>query len=251
MIGVIGASFTAEYFVKGLYETTIGRVTAWLASDGEWRANTREDRFIQQVAQEYSTFIHATPWYEFPFGTKLKELWSLAGPAEGSVLRQWERTFEFTMELLFKSAWSSILKQGTQAGYDAEAVEIQAWVRHPRGLAELSAIDPSVKVRAPLGQDSYLVSLPRYEPFKDAVQALIQHGTRLVEVAGNEHILLTLIVPHDWHDRLHRGVTICEWSLLTKANHKRVAMLVPIGRLHELLAYFTREGLALDHLYDF
>ncbi len=249
MIGVIGASYTVEYFFKGLYETTVGSVTASLTSEGEWKAATGEDRFIQQVAKDYAAFIHATPWYEYPFGARLKDLWTATGPAEGPLLRRWERRFEFTTELLFKAAWGWAIKQGTQAGYDPEALEVQAWVK--KGSQDLASLAPTIKVLEQLDDRSYLMALPRYEPFKQAVQTLIAHDARLVEVAGNEQILLTILAPRDWDDLYHRGMTVCEWTILTEPQRKRVALLVPIAQLHETLPSLDREGLVLDHLYDY
>lgn len=249
MIGVIGISFTAEYFFKGLYETTVGAFTAWWAEDGPWKAGTKEDRFIQAVAKDYSSFIHSTPWYEYPFGSKLIQLWELPGRGEGSWIRRWERRFEFTVELLFKAAWGWIIKQGTQAGYDPEAMTVQAWVTE--GTQDLAAAAPDVSILNHLEGRSYLLSLPRYEPFSRAVQNLIAHEARFVEVAGNEQILMTVIAPKDWQDQFHRGRTVCEWTILTEPARKRVALLVQIGRLHETLPGFEKEGVALDHLYDF
>ncbi|MGE3154371.1 MAG: hypothetical protein AB7G48_17245 [Nitrospiraceae bacterium] len=128
-------------------------------------------------------------------------------------------------------------------------MDIQAWVT--QGTAELGSLDPSITILAPLGDRSYLVSLPRYEPFKKAVQTLIRNGSRVVEVAGNEQILMTIVAPHTWQDQYHRGEKVCEWTLLTDPARKRVALLVPVGRLHETLPSLDRKGLPLDHLYDF
>lgn len=249
MIGVIGVSYTAEYFFKGLYESTVGATTAWLARNEVWSAPTAEDRFIQQVASDYAGFIHATPWYEYPFSSKLSDFWKMEEPPVGSWVRRWERRFEFTIELLLKAAWGWTIKQGTQAGYDPEAMEIQAWVK--QGPVELADADPGIKVLQNLGGRSSLVSLPRYEPFSRAVKTLIEHDARLVEVAGNDHILMTLITPTGWHDSYHRGTLTCEWRILTDPVKKRVALLVPIGQLHEIIPSLEREGLTIDHLYDF
>ncbi|MBI3797033.1 MAG: hypothetical protein HY268_08710 [Deltaproteobacteria bacterium] len=120
MIVVIGASYTAEYGVKGLYENTLGRVTEWLSSGESGKPQTAEDRYIQTCAQEYAAFIHATPWYEFPFAQKLREFWAQSGPAEGSRLRSWERTFGFTLELGFKTVWGGLIRKSSQAAYDPE-----------------------------------------------------------------------------------------------------------------------------------
>lgn len=249
MINVIGASFTAEYFIKGMYETTIGAATAWWSSDGTWKASTREDRFIQEVASDYSIFIHATPWYEYPFGPKLKQLWNLPGPAKGSWIRRWERRLEFTVELLFKTAWGWVIKQGTQASYDPEAMTIQALA--VEGSNQLDGIDPAIKVLGRFSDHSVLLSLPRYEPFKQAVETLIKQDVRLVEVAGNERILITVIVPKDWEYVTGPGSKVCEWRILSDPGQKRVALLVPIGELHKTLPALKRNGIILDHLYDF
>ncbi|HQY58185.1 MAG: hypothetical protein KA240_00595 [Nitrospira sp.] len=249
MIGVIGSSFTAEYLLKGTYERTIGALTTWWDSEGPWQARTREDRFMQTVAKDYSTFIHTTPWYEYPFWSKLQHLWSLTGPVEGSVVRRWERRLEGTIELLVKAAWGCTIGFGTQAGYDPETMEIQAWVE--QGAEDLTKMTPALKVVSDLGDHSYLVSLPRYEPFTQAVQTLIRRDARLVEVAGNAEILMTIIAPQEWQDLHHLGLPVCEWTILTEPERKRVALLVPIGRLHETLPALERDGLIIDHLYDF
>ena len=71
MLYTIGISFTAELAVKGLYETTIGYLTA--AMRGNER--TAEDRFALAVAEDYARFLRQTPWYEYPFGATLVRFW--------------------------------------------------------------------------------------------------------------------------------------------------------------------------------
>ena len=68
MLYVIGVSFTVENGLKGLYEGSVGRLTEWLSSD----ELTAEDQLARQYAKAYGDFIHAIPWYDFPYlvGTK-------------------------------------------------------------------------------------------------------------------------------------------------------------------------------------
>src|SRR5882672_7556093 len=61
MIMVIAVSSTAEFGLKALYETLIGRLTDTRA-DG---ALTAEDQFNAKFAHDYVTFIETAPWYEF------------------------------------------------------------------------------------------------------------------------------------------------------------------------------------------
>ena len=72
MLGVIGVSYSVEYSLKWAYEGTIGRFSAWTA-EGE---RTAEDHFAHWVAADYAEFIHQVPWYQYPFGTQLRRLWS-------------------------------------------------------------------------------------------------------------------------------------------------------------------------------
>ena len=50
MLYIIGISFAAEMGIKGFYEETVGRVTAWLRGP----ERTPEDEFALKVADEYA-----------------------------------------------------------------------------------------------------------------------------------------------------------------------------------------------------
>ena len=71
MLYMIGLSFTAELGVKGAYETTLGRAAA--AIRGPQR--TAEDEFARCVATEYAAFLRQTPWYDYPFAARIRQLW--------------------------------------------------------------------------------------------------------------------------------------------------------------------------------
>ncbi len=246
MIVVIGISYSTEYLCKGLYENTVGRLTEWISSPGSWRPQTAEDRYIQAFAQEYATFIHATPWYEFPFAPKLREFWTSGESAKGNMLRRWERRVAFTLELLFKTAWGWVIKQGSQAAYDPEELVIQVWVRD----AEKPNM-PGIQHYEQVDAHSALLALPRYEPFTQAVTSLATQGVQFIEIAGNTKILMTIIAPSEWKDTHNRGEVLQEWTILTQPHLKRVAMTVAVEQLHEVLPSFLSEGVKIDHLYDF
>ncbi|MBS0241699.1 MAG: hypothetical protein JSS20_05935, partial [Proteobacteria bacterium] len=67
MLYTIGLSFTAEMLVQGLYEKSLGRITAIIGG----KAKTSEDAFALAVADDYAKFLHQVPWYEYPFGATL------------------------------------------------------------------------------------------------------------------------------------------------------------------------------------
>ncbi len=241
MIAVIGPSFTIEYFFKGLYENSIGRLTEWTAS------STVEDRFATTFAGDYAAFMHATPWYEFAFWSRLKDLWSLDGPIDTTAIRRAERRMALTGELGLKTAYGWAIAKSSGQAYDPEADVIGAWVR-----TTPAAADGRIAKREPLGADSELLALPRYEPFTATVRALAEQGVRFVEIAGNDRLLVTLLAPADWHDTAGRGDLLVEWPILTDRSRKRVALTVAVPRLHEVLPSLGREpSVSIDHLYDF
>jgi hypothetical protein len=113
-------------------------------------------------------------------------------------------------------------------------------------------VDEALAAREDLGDDSELIALPRYEPFTAATARLAAAGVRFVEIAGNDAILATVIAPAAWRADVRFGAVLLEWPILTEPANKRVALTVPVARLHEVLPGLAAEpGVALDHLYDF
>lgn len=92
---------------------------------------------------------------------------------------------------------------------------------------------------------------PRYEGFRRAVEELLARHAQFVDIAGNQIIAVTILVPVEWHDTHNLGRTIWESQLPTNPTMKRVALLTPIPRLHLTLAALKTDDAILEHLYDF
>src|SRR5260221_9456472 len=115
MIMVISTSSTAEFGIKAVYETLIGRLTD--TRDGE--PMTDEDKFNAQFARDYVDFLGTAPWFEFDFKSRLAQLWTdtpLFGP---HLVPKWERKYILTTELPVKTVYGWLIKLGTHTAYDA------------------------------------------------------------------------------------------------------------------------------------
>lgn len=246
MIAVIGPSYTLEYLVKAVYENLIGRLSELTLRGREWPLATAEDRFLASVWQDYARFIHARPWYEYPFAAKLRALWTLPGAIDRTLPRRVERRLAATLGLGLKSVWGWAVRKSSQSAYDPEAETIEVWARRAPGVRT-----PGVVAREDLDERSELLKLPRYEPFTAAVVALASSGVHFVEIAGNDRILVTLVAPSDWSDTRERGDVLLEWPILTRPESKRIALTVAVARLDEVLPSFAAEHVAIDHIYDF
>ena len=243
MLGVIGMSFWAENVAKGLYENTIGVLTENIGF-----YHTDEDLFARKTAQEYAEFIHATPWYEFPFATKLKRLWTqtpLWGPEP---VRKWERRLVLSVEYTVKALYGWVIGLGTRSVYQPEDLVTHAWLDD---APERIFADTRIRKVKTLGLRSYIVALPRYAAFTPVVTALVKQGVRFHDLAGNNEILLTAIAPRelDWH--LTSGGIVLSEEILTNPATKRIGVRVPVRTLHVILTDLPTRGASVEHLYDY
>jgi hypothetical protein len=246
MIAVIGVSTTVEYALRSAYENTLGRASEVTAAYG----TTDEDRLGARVAQDYVDFIRDRPWYEFDFLTPLRTLWRDTPAWGAGPVRKWERRYALTSEWLAKAAYAWAIGQGSQAAYGAEETTTAVVLdRLPEGIeAELPRL--RVLLRYPDGQA--LVTLPRYDDFKDHAAAVARRGATFVEIAGNRGpILVTALVPSGWTPPVAGASALFTQPILTRPGRQRTAVTVPVGALSELLRVLERDGHTLEHVYDY
>lgn len=241
---VIGVSFAAEYYAKGAYEVTLGRVSEWLSGN----AQTEEDIFAQKVAAEYGTFLHTIPWYDFPFAERLGELWRTTGWWGPNVLRKWERKLALTAEYGTKAIYGWLIGESTRASFVPPILITYTWAENWPDAAQKV---PGVEVTAEFGEDGVILALPRYEGFSVATPQLAAAGVRFVQVAGNDDIMLTVLAPRTWEYDLDVGEVLFAQPILTDSNLQRLALNVPVSELHTVLNELAKRKFVLEHIYDY
>ena len=240
MVFVIGTSTTIEYALKAGYEAVFGR---WFEG-----TVTPEDELAAYIAQDYVDFILLTPWYEYDFFAALGALWfhtPLSGP---DMLRKWERRFALTTEYLVKGGYAVLIKAATQAGYEAPLPVTAVVV--DRLPADRSSLTELVEVAA-LDGGGHLVTVPRYDTFKDYARELAEAGVEFQEIAGNRGVIvvslvsqmpLQLKVPYD---------LLLEQQILTEPELRRYVVRTSVASLAELLRSVNNAGIDLEHVYDY
>src|SRR5437867_1569793 len=241
---VLGISFSAEYGLKGLYEHTVGAMTSWI--DG---SDTQEDRYAAAVAKEYADFIHASPFYNLPFGAKLVGLWRQMDWSGPKILRKWERKFLLTAEYGIKGTYSWMVRRATRAAYAPE--EEMMYLTVDRLPPALPQREPRIRVLAESGGSGRIIGIPRYEPFREIVSAFADEGILIQDIAGNDDILVTLLSGRSWMYDLSYGQFLFSMDILTRPDRKRSAVRVPVSSLHLFLPALTARGVTLEHLYDY
>ncbi len=240
MLHIIGVSFSAEMVVKGVYEKTIGRFTAWLRG----KDKTPEDQFAQKVADEYAAFLHQTPWYEFPFGRRLGQFWSTTPFGMSHFIRRVERRVALTLEYGGKAIYAQVI--GALAGAVPAPLSIQSIV-----VGADPAIVPGVKIIKRLSQGEVVIETPRYAKFTVIMGELARAGIVFREIAGNDDIMVALLVPRQSTFQ-HPGMSeLMSVAVAFKPGWRRLMVNVKVGSLADLLEKSRAQGVQVEHVYDY
>jgi hypothetical protein len=240
MIWVIGSSASAEYSIKALYETLIGRITDTRL------VQTEEDRFNALFTQDYVDFIKDRPWYEFNFKSRLKYLWSNVPVTGDHFFRKIERRYILTSELLTKWIYGKLIGLGTKTVYD-EALPTTAVV-----LDMLPKNNPSWKAVQQFPDNSVLVYLPRYDKFNAAALEIAKAGSGFKEIAGNNSaILLTVLIPASGNPHFNNAQLVFRQPVASNPGIQRAALAVPVPDLHKLLLQFDKDQIKIEHIFDY
>nr|WP_294942831.1 hypothetical protein [uncultured Mucilaginibacter sp.] len=241
MIMVIGVSTTVEYGIKSVYETTVGRIT----DNADMVA---EDKFNARYMRSYVDFIEDTPWYEYDFNAQLKGLWGETDFFGPHLLRKLERRYYLTTELLVKSGYGWLIKQGTKSAYDEALLNTAVTTD---GLPADLAGYPAIKNIRRLGGDSVLIDLPRYADFNPSVCKLALSGINIKEIAGNNGAIMLTVLTAKAVNNSNNYKVIFTQSIPTKPGLNRVALVTKVTSLTTVLRELLGKKITIEHVYDY
>nr|WP_246410889.1 hypothetical protein [Methylobacterium fujisawaense] len=242
---VIGLSFTAEMLIQGAYERTVGALTAW------WRGPepTEEDRFNARLLADYAVFLRQTPWYRYPFDAELSRLWRDV-PFTPS-LRAVERRGALSLQYGVKWAYA----QGIAwlAGMDPAGLTIRSVVA---GLdAADAAADPRITRLGPVpagdGGPAALIETPRYRAFTEILRGLGARGRTVLEIAGNDRILTTVLLPPGRTVALAGAEPLFAMPIQSEPGWQRVGYDTAVEQLVEQIRAVEAAGGRFEHAYDY
>lgn len=237
---VIGLSFSAEMGVKGIYETTFGRLA--LMARGDQR--TGEDRFALRMADDYAAFLRQTPWYDYPFLGTVGRFWRETPIGEPSWVRSIERRLALTLEWSVKSLYA----QGIRALAAAAPAKLTIDTIVTGMTREALAADPAVTVRGDLGGGVW-VETARYGAYTAFLRRVAAAGGTIREIAGNARILVTVIGARAPEGRAFVPVVTAE--VQAEPGRTRFGVLIPVTELTALIRRLPAEGATFEHAYDY
>lgn len=237
---VIGASFTLEMGMKALYEETKGRFFAWTRG----AEKSPQDVVSAQMADDYAKFLYQTPWYKYDFASARQKLWDapLTMPVRG-----WERRLALGGEWSAKTAYAGMIA-GAVSATGVAKLEIRSIVS---GLdtAALQAIPGVEIIREFDGKTE--INTPRYAAFTEILKVIAAQRGTIVEIAGNDEIMITVAVADDALAQLPEGTTQIAEVARDGFDGRRLILSVPMARLADTIRTLQSGPLQLEHIYDY
>jgi hypothetical protein len=238
-IYIIGVSYTLELGIKAAYERTIGALFESVAG-----ANSEDDRYAAQVQADYGHFLHETPWYRYSFLDALKGLWSVQEPDDR--LRHWERRLVLSVEYGVKAVYGGAM--GLLVGATGQDERTLRFVASGSRCA-LEAIDPRLTVRSEPRPGLVLVDAPRYEQFTGLTLKLMDSSTNIEEIAGNDDIFITALLPIGRALPSERRLFTIEVD--DHPGLERAGLTVKVKALLPTIREIEAAGGSLEHVYDY
>lgn len=239
MLIVIGSSTTVEYLFRGLYENSIGKLTAYLAG------RSAEDDYAANVATQYAEFINLYPWYEFDFAKALVNLWKLPLFGE-NFIRKIERRYILTTEYSIKYIYAKLIAILTQSSYGVAKLYTVAVIdKSPSTIKDL----PQYKLIEEI-DNANIVQMPRYDAFKNYALELAKQDINFFEIAGNRTFIAISIITNS-----NFNCTQCQilfkQEIYTNPSYQRIFIIVPVNQLSKLLHESLSQPYRIEHIYDY
>ena len=95
------------------------------------------------------------------------------------------------------------------------------------------------------------MEIPRYQEFTADAGKLLQAGVRFRQISGNQLIVVSAIAPSNWTNTVPNLQLLLAQPLLTDRAKTRVVLLCPVSNLHLLLPLLERQGISIEHIYDY
>jgi hypothetical protein len=245
LLYTIGWSFTAELALKGAYENTVGRAFEWLRGAGK----TAEDEFAARDMQAYAAFLEQTPWYEYPFASRIVAFWRETPLGRPHLPRKLERRAVFTVEYGVRAVYGAFLGFASATALGASDLEIQTVVV---GLDPTDTVrDPRITIVRQLGAGRTLIRTPRYRAYTDLLVGLARRGRDVVEIAGNHRILVTVLAAKAPLPSLPGATELFEVPIQSRPDRRRVGLDVAVEHLATTVRTLETAGASIEHIYDY
>lgn len=192
--------------VAGYASSLPSQLIARIRHGVNWRNATdltALEKYEAQVEKEYSESLDHTPFYMFPYLSKIKGLWSTIWNSNESAWTKFISAFgaaRSTATLLCKQLISlPIRKLSLQDGQYIEPDRIAILIHDPQnqfqtGQRRIGDTDHAIEVLHQISDGHKIVLVPRYRPFTTLCKELANHEhVRMIEIGSQEKVTVDVV----------------------------------------------------------
>jgi hypothetical protein len=169
--------------------------------------------------------------------------------------RKWERRFALSAEYSVKAVYATLIGAGTAAGYAPD--ELTRYVVATGWNDSLATSTDSGAARfkpvASLDRGYQLLSVGRYDPFRDALLNLSDRAdvVRLAEVSGCDVVTVSGTAPRNWRTP-PRSAVVVAYAMPDDPSRTRMLLRVNARDLLDVLHSMRAEKqFTVEHIYDY
>lgn len=179
-------------------------------------------------------------------------MWSNVPFRSSHRLRSIERRAWLTLDYGVESVYCELIELATHLTYGYEDTMTSAWIELPPqdGERALAAV-PHMRIKRDLSAGQVIVEIPRYQEFTPSAAVLVKNGVRFHQIAGNGLISISAIATSRWTGSVPNAQTLLSQPMLSEPGHVRVFLLCRVTELHTVPQTLERDGVRLEHFYDY
>jgi hypothetical protein len=115
----------------------------------------------------------------------------------------------------------------------------------------LRGIDRRLKPIRAVGKGLTEVEAPRYAEFTDLVRKMTARQVRIVEIAGNDDIFATFLIPSGAAAEVLPATKLIALPLGDRPGWQRIGLSTKVPRLVPMIWTIEARGGVLEHVYDY
>jgi len=113
------------------------------------------------------------------------------------------------------------------------------------------AADRRITLVARLDDGSSVIETPRYRAFTEILQGLARRGRDLVEIAGNDNVLVTVLTRDEVAARRVDAPELFAVPVQARPGWHRLGLDVKVSKLLPLMRQIEGTTIELEHVYDY
>ena len=162
-------------------------------------------------------------------------------------MRSLERRIALTLEYGSKAVYAKLI--GFGAGAIPAPLSIRSVVRSA-DPADLVTV-PGIAVIGPIDSGGTVIETPRYRAFTEILAGLAIRGRDMVEIAGNDDVLITVLGEDDAVAEKLNGKRLFLVPVQSRPGWTRYGFDVKVADLLSVIRQLKDTGTELEHVYDY